>query len=436
MNVKLNQHPKNNLGRTAFVNARLLDPATGLDAMGGILTDGETIADFGAGMFTDSVPEDAKVIDCKGACLAPGLIDMRITMSGSDLETIGSSAVAGGVTSAVCLPNTNPVIDDGSVVEFVARAARKAGLVKVYPYGAITKGLEGVELSEMGLLAKSGAVAFSDGNNAIRDAQTMRQALLYAATFGLMIIEHPEDPSLSEGGAMNEGETATRLGLPGIPKLAEVLVIERDLRLAQHTGGRIHFAHISTAESVDAIRAAKQAGMSVTCDTAPPYFALNEGAIGDYRTFAKLSPPLRSEDDRKAIIEGIKDGTIDAIASDHTPRHEDEKRLPFAQAATGGVGLETLLAITLELVHNGHINLIDALSMITSGPADLLGLSGGRLKKGAPADLVLFDVEQGWKVDADELRSKAKNTPFDERPVQGRVLRTVIDARTVFKLDA
>ena len=436
MNVKPSQNPKNNLGRSAFVNARLLDPATGLDAMGGILTDGETIADFGAGMFADSVPEDAKVIDCKGMCLAPGLIDMRITTSGSDFNTTGKAAVAGGVTSAVCLPGTNPVIDDGSVVEFVARAARKAGLVKIYPYGAITKGLEGVELSEMGLLAKSGAVAFSDGNNAIRDAQTMRQALLYAATFGLMIIEHPEDPSLAEGGAMNEGETATRLGLPGIPKLAEVLVIERDLRLAQHTGGRIHFAHISTAESVGAIRAAKQAGMSVTCDTAPPYFALNEGAIGDYRTFAKLSPPLRSEDDRKAIIEGIKDGTIDAIASDHTPRHEDEKRLPFAQAATGGVGLETLLAITLELVHNGHINLIDAISMITSGPADLLGLEGGRLKKGAPADLVLFDVEQGWKVDADELRSKAKNTPFDERPVQGRVLRTVIDARTVFKLNA
>ena len=432
MNVKLSQP----LGRSAFVNARLLDPATGLDAMGGVLTDGETIADFGAGLFENSVPEDAKVIDCKGMCLAPGLIDMRISTSGSNFNTIGKAAVAGGVTSAVCLPGTNPVIDDGSVVEFVARAARKAGLVKIYPYGAITKGLEGIELSEMGLLAKSGAVAFSDGNNAIGDAQTMRQALLYAATFGLMIIEHPEDPSLAEGGVMNEGETATRLGLPGIPKLAEALMIERDLRLAEHTGGRIHFAHISTRESVAAIRAAKQAGMSVTCDTAPPYFALNEGAIGDYRTFAKLSPPLRSEDDRGAIIEGIKDGTIDAIASDHTPRHEDEKRLPFAQAAPGGVGLETLLAITLELVHNGHINLIDALSMITSGPADLLGLDGGRLKKGAPADLVLFDVEQGWKVDADGLNSKAKNTPFDERPVQGRVLRTVIDARTVFKLDA
>lgn len=263
----------------------------------------------------------------------------------------------------------------------------------------------------------------------------MSQALLYAATFGLMIVEHPEDQSLAEGGVMNEGETATRLGLPGIPKLAEVLVIERDLRLAQHTGGRLHFSHISTKESVDAIASAKIAGMSVTCDTAPPYFALNEGAIGEYRTFAKLSPPLRAEADRIAIIEGIKNGTIDAIASDHTPRHEDEKRLPFAQAAAGGVGLETLLAITLELVHNGHVKLIDALSMITSGPADLLGLSAGKFKKGAPADLVLFDVEQGWKVDAGQLNSKAKNTPFDERPVQGRVLRTVIDARTVFKLN-
>ncbi|MDH5187562.1 MAG: dihydroorotase [Rhodospirillaceae bacterium] len=438
MNIKTppTENPKKEIGRSAFVNARLLDPATGLDAIGGILTDGEIISDFGPQMFTDSVPEDAKVIDCKGKCLAPGLVDMRITMSGSDFATTGMAAVAGGITTAVCLPNTNPVIDDGSVVEFVARAARKAGLVKVYPYGAITKGLEGIEISEMGLLAEFGAVAFSDANTAIRDAQTMRQVLLYASTFGLMVMEHPEDPSLAKGGAMNEGETATRLGLPSIPKLAEVLIVERDLRLARDTGGRLHFSHISTKESIDAIRQAKIDGMSVTCDTAPPYFSLNEGAIGDYRTFAKLSPPLRSEADRVAVIEGIKDGTIDAIASDHTPRHEDEKRLPFAQAATGGVGMETLLAITLELVHNGHINLIDALSMLSSGPADLLGLNAGRLKKGAPADLVLFDVDKGWKVDADHLHSKAKNTPFDERPVQGRVLRTVIDGRTVFELDS
>lgn len=430
MNVKLDQP----LGRVAYINAHLIDPASGLDAEGGLLTDGEVIADFGPGLFADSVPEDAKVIDCHGHVLAPGLVDMRVQLSGSDFTSSGRAAVAGGVTSAVCLPGTDPVIDDSSVVEFIARAARKAGLVKVYPYGAITKGMAGIEISEMGLLAEAGAVAFADATTTVRDAQTLRQVLSYAATFGLMVVEHAEDPSLAEGGAMNEGETATRLGLPGIPKLAEVLIVERDLKIAELTGGRLHFAHVSTAESVAAIRQAKERGMSVTCDTAPPYFSLNEAAVGDYRTFAKLSPPLRSEADRGAIIAAIKDGTIDVIASDHCPQHEDAKRQPFAQAATGGVGMETLLAITLELVHNGHLSLIEALGLITAHPAQLLGLEAGRFKKGAAADLVLLNPDQGWKVDADQLNSKAKNTPFDERPVQGRVLRTVIDGRTVFEL--
>lgn len=429
MSVKL---PKA-LGRIAYVNARLLDPATGLDAIGGVLTNDEVIENFGAGLFTDSVPEDAKVIDCQGQCLSPGLVDMRVHMSGQNVEATGVAAVAGGVTSAVCLPATKPVIDDPSVVEFVARAARKAGLVKVYPYGAITKGLEGSELAEMGMLAESGAVAFTDGNRAVANARTMSLALSYAATFGLMIVEHPEEPTLAENGDMNEGETATRLGLNGIVREAETIIIERDLRLADMTGGRLHFAHISTAESVELIRRAKDRGVSVTCDTAPPYFALNETAVGDYRTFAKLSPPLRTEADREAIVQGLKDGAIDAIASDHCPKSADLKRVPFSDAAFGGVGMETLLPITLDLVHNGHMGLLEALALITQQPADLLGLNAGRLKIGAPADLVLFDPGQGWQVDADMLHSRSKNTPFDGRPVQGRVLRTVIDGRTVFE---
>ena len=420
--------------KTAYINARLLDPATALDAMGGVLTEGETITEVQAGLFADAVPEDAKVIDCNGKCLAPGLVDMRVHMSGQNLNATGKAAVAGGVTSAVCLPGTTPVIDDPTVVESVARSARKAGLVKVYPYGAITKGLAGKELAEMGMLAESGAVAFTDGNRAVENSRTMAQALSYSATFGLMIVEHAEDPMLAGDGVMTEGETATRLGLTGIPPEAEAIIVDRDIRLAKMTGGRLHFAHISTAESVDLIRRAKDDGLTVTCDTAPPYFALNETAVGDYRTFAKLSPPLRPEADREAIVAGLKDGAIDAIASDHCPLSEDLKRLPFADAANGGVGMETLLAVTLELVHNGHLNLLEALGLISQHPAELLGLPAGRLKAGAPADLMLFDPDLGWQVKDSVLHSKAKNTPFDGRPLQGRVLRTVIDGRTVFKI--
>jgi len=423
-------------GSVAYVNARLLDPASGLDAMGGVLTEGEFIVDAAADLFATGVPEDAAIIDCEGKCLAPGLVDMRIQISGRDFENVGASAVAGGVTTAVCLPSTTPIIDDRAVVEFVARAARKAGLVKVYPYGALTKGLEGEELAEMALLAESGAVAFTDGTKAVKNTRTMARALSYAATFGLMLVQHPEEPSLAEDGVMNDGETATRLGLVGIPKEAELIIIERDLRLAQMTGGRLHFAHVSTAESLDLIRAAKDRGLTVTCDTAPPYFALNETAVGDYRTFAKLSPPLRSEADREAIIAGLKDGTIDAIASDHAPKSEDMKRLPFADAADGGLGMETLLAITLELVHNGHLSLLEAVGLLTQHPAELLGLPAGRLKAGAAADFIVFDPDSGWKVTEGALKSKAKNTPFDGRPVQGRVFKTVIDGRLVFALDA
>ncbi len=424
----------NSSAKVAYINARLLDPATGLDTKGGLLSEGEIIADVGPGLATKkAAPKGAKVVDCGGKCLSPGLVDMRIEIG--DLASTAEAAVSGGVTSAVCLPNTDPVIDDMTVVEFVARRARKLGLVKVYPYGAVTKGLQGQELAELGLLAATGAVAFTDGIKAVADTQVMRRALSYASTFGLMIVQHPEEPSLAADGVMNAGETATRLGLFGIPAEAEVILIDRDVRLAEMTGGRLHIAHVSTAESVDAIRRAKARGVNVTCDTAPPYFALNEAAVGDYRTFAKLSPPLRAEDDRQAVVDGLADGTIDAIASDHTPRDEESKRLPFEQAAPGGMGLSTLLAVSLELHHNGHMGLLDVLKLITSAPAALMGLDAGALTKGRPVDLVLFDPEQGWKVDADALGGKAKNSPFDGRPVQGRVLMTVVDGRTVFEPD-
>lgn len=433
---------RNSSGLVAYINARLLDPATGLDTKGALLTNGEIIADVGPGLFQGGVPAGMEVVDCKGLCLAPGLVDMRVQLREpgeehkESLKSAGEAAVAGGVTSMVCLPNTDPVIDDVASVEFVARRARKIGLAKVYPYAAATKNLEGKELAEMGMLAEAGALAFTDGVLAIRDAQVMRRALSYAATFGLMIVQHPEEPSLAKGGMMNESELATRMGLSGISPAAEIIMLERDMRLVEITGGRYHAAHVSTGEGVEIIRKAKAKGLAVTCDTAPPYFALNELAVKDYRTFAKLSPPLRSEADRLAIVAGLKDGTIDAVASDHSPQDQDSKRVPFAVAEFGGVGLETLLPVTLDLVHNGHVSLIEALKLVTCAPSSILGLAAGRLKVGAAADLVLFDPDRGWKVNAKVFHSKSKNSPFDDRPVQGMVMRTIVDGRTVFKHDA
>jgi dihydroorotase len=426
-------------GRVLYRDARLLDPASRLDASGWVLTEGESIADFGPG--TPAVPPDAQVVDCRGACLAPGLVDMRVQVRepGEEhketLRSAAESAVAGGVTSMVCLPNTAPIIDEVATVEFVARRARQGGLSKVYPYAAATKRLEGVELAEIGMLAEAGALGFTDGTKAIRSAQVMRRALAYAATFGQMILQHPEEPSLAAGGQMNEGELATRLGLAGIPSAAEAILLERDMRLVEMTGGRYHATNVSTAAGIEVIRKAKKSGLDVTCDTAPPYFALNELAVGEYRTFAKLSPPLRSENDRQAVVAAIKEGLIDAIASDHAPQDQDSKRLPFALAEFGGVGLETLLPVTLELYHNGHLGLLDALAFLTCKPADLLKLPAGRLVRGAPADLVLFDPDRAWKIVPEKFRSKSKNSPFDGRPVQGLALRTIVDGRTVFVLD-
>ncbi len=428
-------------GRVAYINARIVDPASGFDGPGEILTSGEEILDVGAKLFDGKAPADVQIIDCAGMCVAPGLVDMRVQLREpgeehkESLRSAGEAAVAGGVTTMVCLPNTNPVLDDEPTLEFVARRARQLALTKVYCYGAITKGLHGKELSEMGLLSKAGALAFTDATKAVADAQVMRRALQYAATFGLLIVQHPEEPTLA-GGVMNAGEIATRMGLSGIPREAEIIMLERDIRLTAMTGGRYHAAHISTADSVDIIARAKKQGLSVTCDTAPFYFSLNELAVGDYRTFAKLSPPLRSEHDRQAIVEGLKSGVIDAIASDHAPHDQDSKRLPFPQAAFGGSGLETLLAVSLDLFHNGEMSLLEVVRRLTNAPAKLLGLEAGRLARGQKADLVIFNPDESWKVIGDAFKSKSKNSPFDGRPVQGRVFRTVIDGRTVFEYES
>lgn len=422
----------------AILNARLLDPATKRDERGSILVQDGLIIDLGPQVKAQGLSEDFERIDARGHCLAPGLIDMRVQLREPGEEhketiaTASTAAAAGGVTSMVCLPNTDPVIDDVAGVEFIARRARETRLSKIYCYGAVTKGLAGTGLVEIGLLSESGALAFTDGLAAVADARVMTRALSYARCFGALIIQHPEEPRLAEGGAMNAGELSTRLGLPGIPRQAEVMMIERDLHLLEMTGGRYHVAHVSTAPAVDAIRQARRRGLVLTCDTAPPYFSLNENEVGDYRTFAKLSPPLRSEEDRRAVAAAVADGTIDCIASDHAPHDQESKRVPFAQAAAGVIGLETLLPVSLELHHRDGLPLLDLLARMTLAPATLLGLPQGRLAKGAPADLLLFDLQRAHKLDAGKFRSKSKNSPFDGRPVQGRVLRTIVDGRTVF----
>lgn len=425
-------------GLTAYINARLLDPESGLDEAGALITDGGKIADFGPRAANGAMPEGCAVIDCEGHCLAPALIDMRVQLRepGDEhketIATASDAAASGGIATMVCLPNTDPPIDDVSVVEFVARRARETGIVKIHPYAAVTKGLAGEQLTEMGILAEAGALAFTDGTVAVADALVMRRALAYASTFGLLIAQHPEEPRLAEGGDMNEGEIATRLGIAGIPVVAEVMMIERDLRLVELTGGRYHAAHISTAASVEAIRRAKDRGLSVSCDTAPAYFTLNETAIGEYRTFAKISPPLRGEDDRAAIVAGLQDGTIDAVASDHSPHDQDSKRQPFALAEAGMIGLETLLTLTLQLYHNGTLSLLDAMRVVSLGPGQILGLEAGRLTSGAPADLVRFDLDRPGRIDVNRFRSKSKNSPFDEHPIQGEVLSTIVGGRPAY----
>jgi dihydroorotase len=416
-------------------DARLLNPGSALDTRGDLLVVDGVIADVGAGL---EQPEGAEVLDADGLCLAPGLVDLRAALGepgAEHRETIGSAAqaaAAGGITTLCALPDTAPALDDPALVQFVLRRGEETGCVALLPYGAATKGCAGKEIAEYGLLREAGAVAFTDGARAVGSARVMRLALSYARAFGSFVVQHPEEPGLAAGGAATEGELATRLGLPGIPAAAEAMLVARDIALARITGGHVHFAHVSTAAALDLIRAAKAEGLAVTCDTAPPYFDLNETAIGDWRSYAKLSPPLRPEADRLAVVAALADGTIDAVASDHQPRDADDKRLPFVQAEAGGAGLATLLGVTLARVHAGDLPLLQALDLLTARPAKLLGLPVGRLAKGAPADLILFDPERAWQVKAGQLPGKAQNSPFDGRALEGRVAGTWKNGRRVF----
>jgi dihydroorotase len=418
-----------------FSSVRLLDPASGLDQHGDLLVRDGLIADFGASLGR---PDGATVVTENGAILCPGLVDMRAALGEPGYEyreTIASAAeaaVAGGITTLAALPDTLPAIDDPALVRLLRSRGDETGSLTILPYGAVTPGCRGEELAELGLLAEAGAVAFTDGSRAVGSSRLMRQALSYARGFGGRIVQHPEDPALAAGGAATEGELATRLGLPGIPVAAEAIFVARDIRLASLTGGAVHFAHVSTAEALGLIRQAKDAGIAVSCDTAPPYFDLNETAIGDFRTYAKLSPPLRKEADRLAVAAALIDGTIDAIASDHQPRDADDKRQPFAQATPGGTGLATLLAVTLAQVHGGTLSLARAIELLTARPSALLRIDAGHLAKGKPADLCLFHPERVWRVEAGHLPGKAQNTPFDGRALEGMVLGTWKAGRRVF----
>ena len=420
---------------TLITNARLLDPASNLDVAGSLLIAEGRIADWGAALGR---PDGAHTVDAGGAVLCPGLVDMRAALGEPGFEyreTIASAALAaaaGGITTLAALPDTRPAIDDPALVRFLQARGEETGSLSILPYAAVTRGCRGEELAELGLLAEAGAVAFTDGQRAIGNVRLMRMALSYARGFGARIVQHPEDPVLAHGGAATEGELATRLGLPGIPAAAEAILVARDIRLAALTGGAVHFAHVSTAEALDLIRRAKADGLHVTCDTAPPYFDLSETAIGDFRTYAKLSPPLRPDRDRLAVAAALADGTVDAVASDHQPRDADDKRLPFAQASPGGAGLATLLAVTLAQVHGAGLPLATAVALLTDRPARLLGSHAGRFARGGPADLCLFDLDRAWQVEAGKLPGKATNTPFDGRALEGRVIGTWKNGRRVF----
>ena len=420
--------------RTAYINARLIDPVAQTVSDGALLTVGDKIWAVGPDAFDASDKDGTTIVDCQGKCLAPGFIDMQVFL-GESLETTSRAAAAGGVTTIVIQPDTSPMLDQVSIVDYISRQAIDAP-INAHPMAAATKSLEGQEMTEIGRLQEAGAVAFTDGRKAIQHPQVMRRLLTYATAYDALIVQNAEEPDLAEHGVMNEGEVSTRLGLPGIPAEAEVIMIERDMHLVAMTGARYHAALVTTAKGVAAIRKAKQQGLNVTCGTAPAYFALNELAVEDYRTFARLSPPLRTEEDRRAVVEGLADGTIDVVVSAHDPHTEDEKRLPFSLAEPGVVGLETLLPMGMELVNGGHLTLPQFVASLTSTPASLLGLPGGRLEKGAPADLVIFDPTIAHRIDASSFASGAKNSCFDARPAEGRVLQTIVGGTEIYRAES
>lgn len=429
-----------NLRPRALVNGKLLNTQTGALTPGGITVENGRITGLGAEVVPGSLSDDFDIIDVNGAAILPGLVDARVHLSDPGYEhkeplaETALAAVAGGVTSLAGLPDTDPVVDDPSVLEYIARRARAIKGAKIYAYGAATRGLEGTEMAEYGLMQESGIVALSNGLSPVPSAQVMARALSYAKQFNLAIQSHPALPELA-GGVMAGGELSTRLGLGGQSPYAEVMQIERDCRLAEMTGGRLHIAPVTTALGCEAIRAAKARGINVTAATAPHYFTLTETSVGAYRTFGKVFPPLRSDADRDAVEAAVCDGTIDIIVSDHWPQDADSKRLPFEQAAPGIVAIETLLALSLKLWHAEKISLPALLAKLTSAPADLLNLPAGRLAEGAAGDVIAVGLHDAVQLTPEQLHSSAQNVAFEHLPGQGRVRLTLVDGRVVYRAE-
>lgn len=416
-----------------IINARILDPESGTDKHGHVRIENGIITGIGD---MDPVGE---VVDAQGLCAAPGLIDMRVSTGepGTEhRETIASaaqSAAAGGVTTIVVTPDTNPVLDDMSLVNFIQTKGADTN-INVHISGALTKGLDGQTMTEIGLMSEAGALMFSNGNEPVSDSLTMRRLLAYGARFNALIASRPKDPGLGQGACAHESDFSARLGLTGEPSISERIMIERDLALAELTGGRLLVDMISSAEGVAAVRQAKTRDLEVSASASINHLALNELDIGDYRTFAKLDPPLREESDRQALLQGVNDGVIDIIVSAHDPRTAGQKRLPFAQAASGAVGLELLLSAGLSQVADGTLDLMKFLACLTINPANLLALPAGRIAEGAPGDIVLFDLNMPWICDSDMLVSNSNNTPFDDRRLTGRTVTTIVGGQVVFEL--
>ncbi|MBB4954230.1 dihydroorotase [Agrobacterium vitis] len=423
-----------------FNNARIIDPSRSLDEVGTIIvgSDGRILA-AGADARNQGTPEGAEVRDCKGLIAAPGLVDAQVFVGepGAEhcetLASAGKAAAAGGVTSFIMMPDTDPVIDDIALVEFIKNAAREKSPVNIYPAAALTRGLRGEEMTEIGLLQQAGAVTFTNGRHGLYDTLVLRRVMTYAREFGAVVSLVAKDKYLGNG-VMNEGLFASWLGLAGVPKEAEIIPLERDLRIAALTRAKYHAAKISVPESVEAIQLARKRGAKVTCGISINHLSLNENDIGEYRTFFKLSPPLRSEDDRMGMVEALAKGDIDIIVSAHDPQDVDTKRLPFGDAADGAIGLETMLAAALRLHHSGQVPLMRLIDAMSTRPAEIFGLDAGTLKPGAKADMVLIDLDEPWIVAKDAIVSRSKNTPFEDARFSGRAVATYVAGRQVFSL--
>lgn len=424
--------------RLAITNARIIDPATGHDDIGDILIENDVIIQFGQSLMLDELSECDTVLDATGLIVAPGLIDMRVVTGepGAEhketLESAGRAAAAGGVTSIVVMPQTNPVIDDISLIDYITKRGEQTSKIRVYCAGALTTGLDGQNMTELGLMAEAGALMFSNGDRPIPDSNLMRRIMSYSTAFNALISHRAIDPYLSQDACAHESDFATRLGLPTSPAISERIMAERDTALAELTGARFLIDLVSAEDTLDVIKRAKAKDLEISASVSINHLALNEMDIGDYRSFAKLDPPLRSEDDRTALINAVNTGLIDIVVSAHDPRPAGEKRRPYAESACGAVGLELLLSAALTLVCDEQLDLMAFLKTVTINPAEILGLPQGRFGVGAPADLVLFDPDQPWVCDGDDLLSKSRNTPLDGRHMNGRVITTICAGQIVF----